>query len=104
MFQNIAHKEIDEQEEKQIPKIEIKKLFKINDIILYAVAFLVSMVGFNKEFAPFGLAIFAAACSNKIPVGILYIAVLIGTTIGFGLTGTLSFLLSSQAFINPLFE
>ena len=29
MFQNIAHKEIDEQEEKQIPKIEIKKLFKI---------------------------------------------------------------------------
>ena len=102
MFQNIVHKEIDEQEEKQIPKIEIKKLFKINDIILYAVAFLVSMVGFNKEFAPFGLAIFAAACSNKIPVGILYIAVLIGTTIGFGLTGTLSFLLSSLLFIAML--
>ena len=102
MFQNIAHKEIDEQEEKQIPKIEIKKLFKINDIILYAVAFLVSMVGFNKEFAPFGLAIFAAACSNKIPVGILYIAVLIGTTIGLGLTGTLSFLLSSLLFIAML--
>ena len=43
-------------------------------IVLYVVALLLSMVGFNKEMAPFGLAIFAAACSNRIPVGILYIA------------------------------
>ena len=57
------------------------------------------MVGFDKELTPFGLAIFAAACSNKIPVSILYIAVLIGTTISFGLNGTLTFLLSSLLFI-----
>ena len=72
---------------------------KINDIVLYCVAFLVSMVGFNKEIAPFGLAIFAAACSNKIPVGILGVAVLIGTAIGFGISGVLTFLLSSLLFI-----
>lgn len=98
MFQNIN---IKNQEEENFPKvkIEIKNLFKINDIILYAVAFLVSMVGFNNEFAPFGLAIFAAACSNRIPVGILYIAVAIGTAIGFGISGLLSFLISSLLFI-----
>jgi len=57
------------------------------------------MVSFNGEFAPFGLAIFAAACSNRIPVGILYVAVLAGTAIGFGVGGILTFLLSSLLFI-----
>ncbi len=98
MFQNINNKTF-EQEEKVKRKIDIKSLLKINDIVLYCVAFLVSMVGFNKEIAPFGLAIFAAACSNKIPVGILGVAVLIGTAIGFGISGVLTFLLSSLLFI-----
>ncbi len=98
MFQNINSK-YQEEENTQPRKIEFRKLLKINDIVLYAISFLVSMVGFDKELTPFGLAIFAAACSNKIPVSILYIAVLIGTTISFGLNGTLTFLLSSLLFI-----
>lgn len=98
MFQNISGKQ-EEQEYKQKRKIEIKNLLKINDIVLYAMAFLMSMVGVCGEFAPFGLAIFAAACSNKIPVGILYFAILFGTMIGFGIGGTLTFLISSLLFI-----
>ena len=98
MFQNINSK-YQEEENTQPRKIDFRKLLKINDIVLYAISFLVSMVGFDKELTPFGLAIFAAACSNKIPVSILYIAVLIGTTISFGLNGTLTFLLSSLLFI-----
>lgn len=98
MFQNISGKQ-EEQEYKQKRKIEIKNLLKINDIVLYAMAFLMSMMGVCGEFAPFGLAIFAAACSNKIPVGILYFAILFGTMIGFGLGGTLTFLISSLLFI-----
>lgn len=97
MFQNV----ITNNEEEVIKKrrIDIKSLFNINDIVLYAIGLLVSMVGFNKEIAPFGLAIFAAACSNRIPSGILYVSVIIGTLIGFGLTGTLTFLISSLLFI-----
>ena len=99
MFQNVINDNTQDVQNEIKRKIEIKNLFKINDIVLYAIAFLVSMVGFNKELAPFGLAIFAAACSNRIPVGILYIAVLIGTGIGFGVNGVLSFLISSLLFI-----
>ena len=99
MFQNINNNKQEEQETKTKRKIQIKKLFKINDIILYAIAMLVSMVSFNEEFMPFGLAIFAAACSNRIPVGILYVAVLAGTAIGFGVNGLLTFLISSLLLI-----
>ena len=98
MFQNINNKQ-EETEIKPRRKIQIKKLFKINDIVLYALAFLISIVSFNGEFAPFGLAIFAAACSNRIPVGVLYIAVILGTAIGFGINGVLTFLISSLLFI-----
>lgn len=49
--------------------------------------------------APFGLAIFAAALSNGIPAGIIYILTLIGTLIGFGGQGVLTYLLTSFVFI-----
>ncbi len=94
MFQNINSNKQEENVENTTKIIDLKNLFTINDIVLYAIAFLVSMVGFNKELAPFGLAIFAATWSNKIPVGVLYIAVILGTTIGFGLNGLLAFLIS----------
>lgn len=95
MFQNITNNQEQREQESYSKKIQIKNLFKINDIILYAIAFLISMVGIDEELAPFGLAIFAAACSNRNPVGILYIFILIGTFIGFGIGGVLTFLLTS---------
>ena len=98
MFQNIT----DNQEQSQqnyIRQIQIKNLFKINDIVLYVIAFLISMVGIDEELAPFGLAIFAATWSNRIPVGVLYIFVLAGTFIGFGVNGVLTFLLTSLILI-----
>ena len=98
MFQNIINSE--EQSTQNINnKIQLKNLFKINDIVLYAIAFLVSMVGIDNELAPFGLAIFAATCSNRIPIGILYIFILVGTFIGFGVNGVLSFLITSLILI-----
>ena len=92
MFQNVINQNQVEQEEIKPRKINLKELFKINDIVLYAIAFLVSMVNFN-DISPFGLAIFAAACSNKIPVGILYVAVALGSLIGGGINGILTSLL-----------
>lgn len=99
MFQNITNNQEQREQENYSRKIQIKNLFKINDIVLYAIAFLVSMVGIDDELAPFGLAIFAAACSNRIPVGILYIFILVGTFIGLGINGVLTFLLTSLLLI-----
>lgn len=99
MFQNVVSNKQQDGENTVKRKINFKNLFRINDIILYAITFLAAMVGFNNDFAPFGLAIFAAACSNRIPAGVIYIAVLIGTLIGFGLGGVLEFLISSLLFI-----
>lgn len=98
MFQNINNNKQEEYIEPK-RKIQIKRLLKINDIVLYAIAFLISMVSFDKTLAPFGLAIFAAACSNRMPVGVLYIMALLGSAIGFGVSGLLEFLISSLIFI-----
>ena len=57
------------------------------------------MVSFGGEFAPFGLAMFAAVCSNRIPVGIVYVATCLGTLIGFGGSSLLSYVLTTLLFI-----
>lgn len=106
MFHNIIDEDIKEQDqsfdtEKTSKKkvINLKNLFSVSDFILYAVSFMVSMVGFGGEFAPFGLAIFAATCSNRIAAGIVYIATCIGSLIGFGASGFLNYLLTTLLFI-----
>lgn len=104
MFQNIIDEEIKQENEsfdteKSKRVINFKNLFSVSDFILYAVSFMVSMVGFGGEFAPFGLAIFAAVCSNRIPVGIVYLATCLGTLIGFGVNGFLTYLLTTLLFI-----
>ena len=103
MFQNIIDEEIKEEKsfdtDKKKRVINLKGLFSVSDFVLYAVSFMVSMVSFNQEFAPFGLAIFAAVCSNRIPLGIVYIATCLGTLIGFGANGFLSYLLTTLLFV-----
>ena len=78
---------------------KIKSIIQKQDIILHLVGFMVSMVSFNGNLAPFGLAFFAACCSNRKPVGIIYILTLIGTTIKFGFAGGLNYLVTSILFI-----
>ena len=79
MFQNIAQDydkyEIQDVEQKNNGKnnFKIKTLLSVQNIILYVVSFLVSMVSFEGGILPFGLAIFAAACSNGIPIAILFV-------------------------------
>ncbi len=104
MFQNIIDEEIKEENESFDTKkgkntINLKNLFSVSDFVLYAISFMVSLVGFGEEFAPFGLAIFAAVCSNRIPAGIVYISAGLGTLIGFGVNGFLSYLVMTLLFI-----
>ena len=80
MFQNIT--EEDKQEEVEDVKFNsktkrVKNLFSVQNIIVYAISCMVSMVSFNGELAPFGLAMFAAVCSNKIPAGVVFFSCLL---------------------------
>lgn len=104
MFQNIIDEEIKENESfdtenKRKRNINLRNLFSVSDFVLYAISFMVSMVSFGGEFAPFGLAMFASVCSNRIPVGIVFITTCLGSLVGFGPNGFLSYLLSALLFI-----
>ena len=109
MFQNIS-KDFDEnQNEFEDVKIENKKnikkiivsTFKSQNILLYIVAFMLSLVDGNvgMDYSIFALAIFAATSSNGIPVGALYVITMIGTMIKFQTSGVLSYVLTSFIFI-----
>ena len=105
MFQNIIDEEINENDNldtenrpKRMP-INFRRLFSVSDFVLYAISFMISMVSLGEEFTPFGLAIFAAACSNRIPAGIIFLTTSIGTLIGFGVNGFLNYLLTALLFI-----
>ncbi len=105
MFQNIVQDydeyEIQdvEQENEKTSKFKIKKLLSIQNIVLYIISFFASMVSFQGEIAPFGLAIFAAACSNGIPSGILFLVNGLAVLIGFGVNSFLTYLLTCVIFI-----
>jgi len=107
MFQNITNddvqaEEVISDEAEQSKSSKVKSLFSIQNIIIYAVSCMVSMVNINSELMPFGLAIFAAACSSSTPAGIVYIACLIGTFIGSGIVGVAEFFITSLIFIAAL--
>ncbi len=108
MFQNIS-KDFDTKNEFEDVKInkksEIKRILKSSlktqNILLYIITLMLSFVSTDMgiEYSIFGLAIFAAASSNGVPVGILYIITMVGTLIKFQTTGLLSYLLTSFLFI-----
>lgn len=109
MFQNIDMKNADtavseEENNYNKRKIEIlggmiRQALTKQNLILYLVSFMMSMVSFGDGIAPFSMAIFAAACSNSIPVIFIYMVTMIGTALKFGSMGVLNYLLISLLFI-----
>lgn len=107
MFQNIAkdfeniesHYEDVELDKKANFKSIIKKILGKENIILYVICFFVSMVNFRLDssisLSVFGLSLLAAAMSNGIPIGIIYIISGIGTFISSGTDGLCAYLFSS---------
>lgn len=107
MFQNISSKDMEGQEIKQEQKDSVKeilhRLFAKQNIILYTISFLISMVGLSSEnvifsIVPFGLSFIAAALSNGQAVGIMYVLSLIGTFIKFGTNSFLTYFITSLVF------
>lgn len=108
MFQNIsgqAKESYDYEEDVELNKQESKLniFIKTNctkqKIFVYLLAFMLSTIPGGSAIAPFGIAIFAACCSNKVPLLIVYICTLIGTMVGLGSQEALTYLLTSLLFI-----
>lgn len=107
MFQNISSKDMEGQEVKQEQKDSVReilrRLFAKQNIILYTISFLISMVGLSSDnvifsIVPFGLSFIAAALSNGQAVGIMYVLSLIGTFIKFGTNSFLTYFITSLVF------
>ena len=110
MFQNVE-KDINNRQDfneafydrKDRIKTVLKSLLSINNIAIYIIAFMISMVGFSSHnimlgLSPFAIAFIAAMLSNGNPVGIIYILTLIGTFIKFGPNVLLTYALTSLVF------
>lgn len=111
MFQNIAK---DFEDQSQDEDVEFhnkqnkfgqvwKRIFTKQNILLYILAFMLSMVGIQSNesmllIAPFGMAILAAALSAGVPISIMYIGTCVGTTIQFGINGLLQYILTTLLF------
>lgn len=106
MFQNVArdfennqgsYEDVKLKNEKDVKEV-ISKILNKQNIVLYIICFMVSMVKFNLDTSNsvpvFGLAILAAALSNCIPIGIIFIVCGVGTVINFGTDGLLTFIFS----------
>lgn len=109
MFQNIQ-KDIQEENNKQQfnqnkrPVKEIVRgLFNLQNIAIYVIAFIISMVGFSSQnlilsISPFAISFLAAMLSNKMPIGIAYLLTLAGTAISFGTNSLLTYFLTTLVF------
>ena len=108
MFQNLSAEDI-QDENKDVKfnknnkmKILIREVFTKQNILLYIISFMLSIVNPGIGICPFGFAVFSAACSNMIPAGIIYGVTLIGVFIGNGASGLLSYILASLLLIGMI--
>lgn len=100
MLQNISKGLTYEEESEKVNNDYIsiiKKIFTKQNLAVYIITLLISMVGFGEDFliAPFGIALVAASISNGIPLAVVYVSSLIGTTIKFGVNGLLIYIVTS---------
>lgn len=109
MFQNITgdlrdnKNEYKEENKRVSTKDVLKRLFAKQNIMLYVITFMISMVGFDDNtlifsLVPFGLAIIAGALGNNRPIGIMYVLSLIGTFLKFGFNNLLVYFITSLVF------
>lgn len=103
MFQNISEQEIEEEKKeyknKYDFKLMLKNMFTVPNIIMYIVSYMISTVTILDGMTIFPMAIFAAACSNGIVAGMVYVMTLLGTFVGLGKEAFLGYLATSLFFM-----
>ena len=104
MFQNISKDYTEDEKVKANKKINLrdrlKSTIKEQSILLYILSFMLSFTdGIGFGFSIFAVAILAAAISNGIPVGILFVLTMIGTLLKFETTGLVSYIFTSAILV-----
>lgn len=101
MFQNINEDTI-EIENKTKVKI-LSKVFAKENIALYVITFMLSLVSISGEFSIFSISMVGACFASSIPLlGVLIVA-FIGNIIKFGIGGGLGYFLTSLVLIASIF-
>ena len=101
MFQNVADASIQEDNSntvnESITKIEYRltEIFKVQNVIIYLLTFLISTLSVKNMEVPFGLAIVAGCVGETIPVIGVFISAILGTILGNGFSGLGNFLITS---------
>ena len=83
MFQNITER-AEAQENTKISKMKfiMKEFLKAQNLVLFVLTLVMSMLSIEEEIAPFGLAMVAATLSSGVPVFGVILAGAIGTLAG----------------------
>ena len=86
MFQNIAEETVQGENNKMNSKfLKIcKELLKFQNIVIYILTFLISMISVTDIYIPLGMAMVAACLGSTVPIFLVYISSLIGTGVALG--------------------
>lgn len=96
MFQNVADAGSSKEKGYALGNViyRLKEIFKYQNVIIYILTFLMSILSVKGQFAPFGLAMMAACIGESVPLIGVFIAAIIGTFLGNGLAGLGSFIIT----------
>ena len=108
MFQNINESTIDnrnyEQTKKERKKIDLlANVFELKNIPIYIISLMISMVGITGEISPFSISILGACIANSVPLLGIVLFAIIGSSIKFGISGALTFILTALVLILSMF-
>ena len=108
MFQNINESTIDsrnyEETKKEKRKIELlSNVFAIKNIPIYIISLMLSMVGITGEISPFAISVLGACIVNSVPLLGVVLFAIIGSSIKFGISGALTYILTALVLILSMF-
>ncbi len=84
MFQNISDIEYEQENEDNKALYRLKEIFRIQNIVIYILTFLVSTLSIKGQIMPFGLAMIAACVGETVPLIGVIVSAIIGTAVGGG--------------------
>ena len=94
MFQNINEYTIQDRKKEVVSKWS--EVIKPNNIIMYILSFMLSLVGIGGSFSLFSISILGACFSSSVPLLGVVIISLIGNIIKFGVGGRIRILFNKS--------
>lgn len=101
MFQNINEYIVQDRKKETINKWS--EIIKRNNVIMYIISFMLSLVGIGGNFSLFSISILGACFSSSVPLLGVIIVTLIGNSIRFGVGGGVEYFLTSLLFFISIF-